>query len=169
MDRLTYKNIEGWNVLCDASNFDKNGKVKDTQQCDEVCSAIGYCGDCPIQKAINKLADYEKAEEQGLLLKLPCKVGDKVYFKAICDCVIVQREYGATTCPFEDDCEFEECENGNERLFETTVSQIYNDKNHWYFIPEHFDIEIPLMDFGRTVFLTKEEAEAALQAMQEGE
>ena len=27
-----------------------------------------------------KLADYEDAEEQGLLLRLPCKVGDKVYW-----------------------------------------------------------------------------------------
>ena len=79
MDRLTCKNTEDWNVLSDASNFDKNGKVKDTQQCDEVCSGIGYCGDCLIQKAINKLADYEDQEEQGLLLKLPFKIGTVLY------------------------------------------------------------------------------------------
>lgn len=30
-------------------------------------------------KAIERLADYEDAEEQGLLLRLPCKVGDTVY------------------------------------------------------------------------------------------
>lgn len=35
--------------------------------CDE-----GYC-------AMEKLAAYEDAEEQGLLLRLPCKVGDTVY------------------------------------------------------------------------------------------
>ena len=35
--------------------------------CDE-----GYC-------AMEKLADYEDDEEQGLLLRLPCKVGDSVY------------------------------------------------------------------------------------------
>ena len=29
--------------------------------------------------AIEKLATYEDAEEQGLLLRLPCKVGDPVY------------------------------------------------------------------------------------------
>ena len=28
---------------------------------------------------ILKLAEYEDLEEQGLLIKLPCKVGDKVY------------------------------------------------------------------------------------------
>lgn len=32
----------------------------------------GYC-------AIEKLADYEDAEEQGGLIKVPCKVGDTVY------------------------------------------------------------------------------------------
>lgn len=31
------------------------------------------------QKCTNKLAEYEDLEEQGLLLKLPCKVGDKAY------------------------------------------------------------------------------------------
>lgn len=30
---------------------------------------------------IEKLAAYEEAEEQGLLVKLPCKVGDKVWTK----------------------------------------------------------------------------------------
>ena len=32
----------------------------------------GYC-------AMEKLADYEDLEEQGRLIKLPCKVGDTVY------------------------------------------------------------------------------------------
>lgn len=30
--------------------------------------------------ALDKLATYEDAEEQGRLLKLPCKIGDDVYF-----------------------------------------------------------------------------------------
>lgn len=30
-------------------------------------------------EAIDKLAAYEDAEEQGLLLRLPCKVGDTIY------------------------------------------------------------------------------------------
>ena len=32
-----------------------------------------------IRKALRKLAEYEDLEEQGLLLRLPCKVGDTVY------------------------------------------------------------------------------------------
>ena len=31
------------------------------------------------QKLASKLAEYEDLEEQGLLLRLPCKVGDTVY------------------------------------------------------------------------------------------
>lgn len=30
-------------------------------------------------RCCNKLAEYEDAEEQGLLVRLPCKVGDTVY------------------------------------------------------------------------------------------
>lgn len=67
----------------------------------------GDCDECPVQECFDKLAEYEKtgitpgqiremskmyeelatelgrykkAEEQGLLLKLPCKVGDAAYF-----------------------------------------------------------------------------------------
>lgn len=32
-----------------------------------------------ILKLAQKVKEYEDAEEQGLLLRLPCKVGDKVY------------------------------------------------------------------------------------------
>lgn len=32
-----------------------------------------------IREVIYKLAEYEDLEEQGLLLRLPCKLGDKVY------------------------------------------------------------------------------------------
>ena len=31
-------------------------------------------------KVLQKLADYEDLEEQGRLLKLPCKVGDRLYW-----------------------------------------------------------------------------------------
>ena len=31
------------------------------------------------ESAYKKLAEYEDLEEQGLLLRLPCKIGDKIY------------------------------------------------------------------------------------------
>ena len=36
-------------------------------------------GKANLQALINKLAAYEDAEEQGLLLRLPCKIGSDVY------------------------------------------------------------------------------------------
>ena len=32
-----------------------------------------------VTNALNKLAEYEDLEEQGKLIKLPCKVGDRIY------------------------------------------------------------------------------------------
>lgn len=34
---------------------------------------------CKDKQIYEKLREYEDLEEQGLLLKLPCKIGDKVY------------------------------------------------------------------------------------------
>ena len=50
--------------------------------CKETCAEHDEeksCKNCHIQKAFEKLAEYEDLEEQGLLLRLPCKVGTKVY------------------------------------------------------------------------------------------
>ena len=40
---------------------------------------VGYRRFCVEQDALDRLADYEDAEEQGLLVRMPCKVGDTVY------------------------------------------------------------------------------------------
>lgn len=37
-------------------------------------------GKANLQALINKLAAYEDAEEQGLLLRLPCKAGDTAWY-----------------------------------------------------------------------------------------
>lgn len=50
--------------------------------CKETCAEHDEetsCNNCPIQKAFEKLAEYEDLEEQGRLLKLPCGVGGIVY------------------------------------------------------------------------------------------
>ena len=51
MERLTLRNKEG----------------------QAIAKAVNYLS------MLDKLADYEDAEEQGLLLRLPCKVGGTVY------------------------------------------------------------------------------------------
>lgn len=48
--------------------------------CKNICDDIECdCSKCELEKALEKLATYEDLEEQGLLVRLPCKVGDTVY------------------------------------------------------------------------------------------
>lgn len=50
---------------------------------EEPCCGMGECLDdnCSlIIDACKKLAEYEQLEEQGLLVRLPCKVGTEVYY-----------------------------------------------------------------------------------------
>lgn len=74
MERLTY-------------NFPFNGKScwhvvgTSVETCAETCARMGRegCDICPICKAIDRLAEYENAEETGLLVRFPCKVGDTLW------------------------------------------------------------------------------------------
>lgn len=67
MERLTI-----WNEKAQAYSCNSDFNCNDY--------AIDGC-DCPhIEKMMNKLGKYEDLEEQGRLLKLPCKIGDDVYF-----------------------------------------------------------------------------------------
>ena len=51
----------------------------------KVATKKGGCtGGCHILKMHLKLAEYEDAEENGLLIHLPCRVGDTVYFHWRC-------------------------------------------------------------------------------------
>lgn len=40
---------------------------------------FNFCDACVMKELFRKLKNYEDAEEKGLLVKLPCKVGDTVY------------------------------------------------------------------------------------------
>ena len=92
-----------------------------------------------LREVINKLADYEDAEEQGLHLRLPFlpKPGMKIY--DIYGCI----------------------ENGESEPREITIRSF--DITHarmWYF---HINNEVfTFDDFGKTYFLTREAAESAL-------
>lgn len=48
----------------------------------EDCDTAYEVDRCQRYVAFRKLADYEDAEEQGLILRLPCKVGDTIYYVA---------------------------------------------------------------------------------------
>lgn len=90
---------------------------------------------------LNKLGEYEDAEEQGLLLRLPCKVGQTVYAFA----------YTRTNITVVVEEEVEKI-----LVWENGMS-IETDGGYY-----------PLDEIGVYVFLTKEEAEATLAKMKEG-
>lgn len=100
---------------------------------------------------LGKLADYEDAEEQGLLLRLPCKVGDIIFVipsQVNYDINIVNRH--------------EE----NNRVYEQRVHSIQMWSNDRYLLTTCDGLCSVLSDFYKeTWFLTKEEAEQALAEM----
>ena len=68
MERLTDKNIVG-----------KYFYPKCFEKCDGL-GASSKCDNCEIMTSVcEKLGKYEDLEEQGRLVKLPCKVGDIVH------------------------------------------------------------------------------------------
>lgn len=97
--------------------------------------------------ALDKLAAYEDAEEQGRLIKLPCKVGDKIFL----DFAGFGKDVDKFTVKdFHLDC----FKNGEIILFCDYES---NDRT--------LSGQIDAMEFGKTVFLTKSEAEAKLKEL----
>ena len=134
-------------------------------------------------EAITRLAEYEdsglspdevqelaKAKAEGRLVDLPCKVGESLY--AIVNCADIIKscddDYftgtGAISCPFEKDCPFEECDDGNRGVFETICKGFWvDDEGRLTVFLDYINANIGPLDFGKTVFLTREAAEKALE------
>ena len=95
-----------------------------------------------IEDAVNFIRKYEDAEEQGRLVILPCKVGDTVYaLDRFCD--------GS-----KGDCDSwvacKECEDYQQEVSEYRIGTLAQ--------------AVSVIEMlGKTVFLTREEAEAALK------
>lgn len=148
MERLTTRNIAGVAVYKHPFECERCGE--------EIWRLPDYGNGSPTEK----IAAYEDSEEQGLLLRLPCKVGDTVY---------------VVTSPFNvfDDIEYDE--NMKDEVYEAYVSSV-----SFYESGEQFRIYAKVTnhfigayfrecDFGKTVFLTKSEAEAKLAEMRGAE
>ena len=100
--------------------------------------------------ALDKLATYEDAEEQGRLVKLPCNRGDKIYF--------IKSAFSMAHFPIEAKV--------------TSICGVDCDNDVMYSsITEYnkIDRRFRSSDFGKTVFLTKSEAEAKLKELRGGE
>ena len=116
----------------------------------EYCSKEDWENCKTIDDVIDKLADYEDLEEQGRLIKLPCKVGDTVWDN---DC---GRPCAYTITAFS----FGERE---EYICEpvTTKEVVFYYANSSGSITGSFAES----EIGKTVFLTKSEAEQKLAEM----
>lgn len=87
---------------------------------------------------LDRLKKLAEADRDGRLVVLPCKVGDTVYF-ALLGRIIEKQVFSIVSF--------------------SNSTRIYCDGTSEYFRPE---------DIGKTFFLTREEAEAALEAMKDG-
>lgn len=105
-------------------------------------------------KILTKLGEYEDLEEQGLLLRLPCKVGDIVYVNDILGCGEVERykvirvDYHSTLGT------------GRNEFYIEALLCTNPDKSIAF-----YDKQFGKTVFGKTIFLTKSEAEARLKEL----
>lgn len=138
MERLTAKNDVGSHYF--PKCFEKCGGLGASDKCENCENTISIC---------EKLGAYEDAEEQGLLLRLPCKIGDTLYRvnKGAKEPVIMMR------------------------VIQLYIKQIHKDRTVMR-IDAINDADmgescyLPC-DIGERIFLTREEAEAKLKEMEE--
>ena len=117
---------------------------------------------------VESVADYLLAN--GVIVP-PCKVGDKVSVRALCECVLTTPCYEEcrNICPFEDDCECEECSSNNERIFDTKVSAIFNNGHGWEIEFEHLIPQARFSDIGTSFFIGENAHEQAIEKQKESE
>jgi hypothetical protein len=145
MERLTYREELG-------VSMDKN----------EDCPSCSICWNCNIpprkckyiSDALKKLADYEDLEQQGRLIKLPCKVGDIVW----------DNDYGRPCAYTITAFSFGECEEYICEPVTTKEVVFYYTNSSGSIIGSFAESEI-----GKSVFLNKSEAEAKLKELRGGE
>lgn len=108
----------------------------------DLCTVIGECG------GIDRLRELAEADKAGRLVVLPCKVGDTVWITGS-----VRRLYSEKVRTFfcGDPSYSRGMADNGVKMIRTT------------------GCDIPIHEFGKTVFLTREEAEKALEAMKKEE
>lgn len=122
----------------------KYGEIVSVKKEETGISCSSFCNNCSqgtgnckyVKEMVEKLAEYEDLEEQGKLLKVPCKVGDEVFIpidfqNKIHQGIVIGIEYSKIR-----------------KGFSARIRTVDDDVCY-----EKFE------DFGRTVFLTHEEAE----------
>ena len=135
MDRLTYRDKDGMAMMKERGGWKSGGidrlaayedtglEPEDLNRAFNETASLKLAAQA-LSTTPDHLRDIIKAEQDGLLVALPCKVGDKVY------------------------------QIDAERVYESEVKGIIYDAGH---------IDFDERAIGKTVFLTREEAEAALK------
>lgn len=121
-------------------------------ECGEYCDSCSQgAGNCKtVENMIKKLATYEDLEEQGLLVRLPANKNEEIYLISsrwtVCsECGSRFDEYNCIGCEYECDS-----------------------KKEYYVCPTYLsaiNVSTYANRFGKTIFLTREEAEKKLEEM----
>ena len=120
---------------------ERDGSIVYYPHCNNAGKCGGHCSICDFEvKVMNKLADYEDAEETGILLKIPYPLGTTVYR-------LVPKTY--------------------KKIQPITISEYAYSESRLYFKSKESVFSYPCNEIGKTVFLTKEEAEQALAGKKE--
>ena len=145
MERLTEKDQYSHEYKVQAKNLDSHCVAKDKR------GYVTYYG-----HHIDKLAEYENFEEQGLLLRLPCRIGADVYF------VPSETNYKLNILQGHPE---------SNRVYHQTVERITFTPNGWYlecdkdleYATDHIFVDKLYKD---TWFLSQAEAEQKLKEME---
>lgn len=132
----------------DSITYNEKREFECGEYCDSCSQGAGNCK--TVKNMIKKLAAYEDLEEQGLLVRLPADKNAEIYLISsrwtVCsECGSRFDEYSCSGCEYE-------CDSKKEYyVYPTYLSSINADTY--------------ANQFGKTVFLTREEAEKKLEEM----
>lgn len=127
--------------------------------CKDICNDIKCdCSKCELEKVLDKLATYEDLEEQGFLVRLPVKIGDDIYK------IPSKTNYNLNVL------------NGykaNNRVYHQKAYSIVFSQSGWFVQCDKDSIHAPNVicvdvEYGKTWFLTREEAEKKFEEMKNG-
>lgn len=149
---------------CHADFFESDNPMRTA--CTKSAEDCEWLADC-----LTKFKEYQRLEERGRLIKLPCKVGDTYYSIEVNTDSCEECNFFQKGCYCDDWCNNKSVrdENGD-----TLINPQYSDdvfcKNHFYEINKCCfgnidEIFVLREQFGKTVFLTKSEAEAKLKEL----
>lgn len=132
----------------DSITYNEKREFECGEYCDSCSQGAGNCK--TVKNMIKKLTTYEDLEEQGLLVRLPADKNAEIYLISsrwtVCsECGSRFDEYSCSGCEYE-------CDSKKEYyVYPTYLSSINADTY--------------ANQFGKTVFLTREEAEKKLEEM----